>query len=169
MDGLTLVVLVAVAMVIGLAGVVLPALPGVPLMWIGALVYGIVAGFGTIGIAAMAAITVLTALGVAAGLVLPQRAGQASGASSGTLTFAFLVGLVGFFVIPVLGFPIGAVLGVLVAQFRETGEWGAAWDSTIAVLKGFGAGVIAELGAGIGIVVVWVAWVVTTGGVDGVI
>ena len=52
-----LVAVVAIAMVMGLAGTVLPILPGLWLIWGAALVYGLVAGFGASGWVAMTLIT----------------------------------------------------------------------------------------------------------------
>jgi len=154
------ILLVAVVMAVGLAGVVLPFVPGLPIIWGAALLYGIMTHFGSLGWTAMAAITLLAIVGIAASIVLPDRAGAAAGASPATRLFAGLLGLIGFFVVPVIGFPLFACLGVLIAQYRETDDWGTAVDSTVAVLKGFGVGILAELGAGLAMVFMWVAWVV---------
>lgn len=151
--------LIAVLMAVGLAGVVLPLIPGLPIIWGAALLYGFSTAFGSLGITAMIAITLLAALGIAASLVIPDRAGVASGATRSTRLFAGVMGLIGFFVIPVLGFPIGVCAGVLLAQYRQTYDWDTAVRSTTAVLKGFGAGLVAEFGAGFAMVLVWVAWV----------
>jgi uncharacterized protein YqgC (DUF456 family) len=154
------ILLVAVLMAMGLAGVVLPFVPGLPIIWGAALLYGIMTDFGGIGWTAMVAITLLVIVGMAASIVLPDRAGAAAGASRATRLFAGLLGLLGFFVVPVIGFPLFACLGVLIAQYRESDDWEAAVDSTVAVLKGFGVGILAELGAGLAMVLVWVAWVI---------
>ena len=153
------VLLVALLMAVGLAGVVLPFVPGLPIVWGSALLYGVMIGFGGVGLTAMIAITLLALVGMAASIVLPERAGAAAGVSRRTRLLAGLLGLVGFFVIPVIGFVIGACLGVLLVQYQETEDWPDAVNSTIAVLKGFGIGLIAELGAGVMMVLVWVAWV----------
>lgn len=154
------ILVVAVLMAVGLAGIILPFMPGLPIIWGAALLYGFLTGFGRLGVTATIAITVLAALGIAAAFVLPDRAGVASGATRSTRLFAGVLGIVGFFVVPVIGFPLFACAGVLIAQYRETAEWDTAVRSTVAVLKGFGAGLIAELGAGLAIVLVWVSWVV---------
>jgi hypothetical protein len=147
-------------MAVGLAGVVLPFVPGLPIIWGAALLYGFITDFGSVGWTAMVAITLLVTVGMVASIVLPDRAGAAAGASRSTRLFAGLLGLIGFFVVPVVGFPLFACLGVLLAQYRETDDWQGAIDSTIAVLKGFGVGLLAELGAGLATVLVWIAWVV---------
>jgi hypothetical protein len=154
------ILLTALLMAIGLAGVVLPFMPGLPIIWAGALLYGITTAFGSVGWAAMIAITLLAVIGMAAAFVLPDRAGAAAGASRTTRLFAGLLGLIGFFVVPVIGFPLGACLGVLLAQYRRTADWDGAVQSTVAVLKGFGVGLLAEMGAGFAMVLIWVAWVI---------
>jgi uncharacterized protein YqgC (DUF456 family) len=154
------ILLVALLMAVGLTGVVLPFMPGLPIIWGAALLYGILTDFGGVGLAAMVAITLLGLIGMAASIVLPERAGAAAGVSRRTRLLAGLLGLIGFFVIPVIGFVIGASLGVLLVQYQETEDWQSAVDSTIAVLKGFGVGLLAELGAGVTMVLVWVAWVI---------
>jgi uncharacterized protein YqgC (DUF456 family) len=151
---------IALLMALGLAGVLVPFLPGLPIIWGAALLYGFLTRFGSLGWTAMAVITVLAAIGMAASLILPERAGAAGGASRSTRMFAGVTGLIGFFVIPIIGFPIGACLGVLLAQYRQTADPGEAVRATVAVIKGFGAGLVAELGAGLAMVLVWVAWVV---------
>lgn len=154
------IVLVGILMAIGLAGVIVPLLPGLPIVWGAALLYGLLNGFGTLGWTAMVAITALAGLGMAASFVLPERAGAAHGASRSTRLFAGVTGVIGFFVIPIVGFPIGACAGVLLAQYRETADLADATRATINVLKGFGVGLIVELSAGLAMVLVWVAWAV---------
>ena len=48
---------------------------------------------------------------------------------------------------------------MLLAERRRTGGWEAARRSTREVIVGFGIGALLELGAGIAMVVTWVAWV----------
>lgn len=154
------IVVVGILMAIGLAGVIVPFLPGLPIVWGAALLYGLMNGFGALGWTAMAAITALAALGMVASFVLPERAGAASGASRSTRLFAGVTGVIGFFVIPIVGFPIGACAGVLLAQYRETADLADATRATVNVLKGFGVGLIVGLSAGLAMVLIWVAWVV---------
>ncbi len=150
---------VALLMAVGLAGVILPFLPGLPIIWGAALLYGFLTDFGGVGWTAMAVITVLAGLGIVASILLPDRAGRGAGASRSTRVFAGVLGLVGFFVVPVIGFPLGACAGVLLAQYRQTADLDGAVRSTVAVVKGFGAGLVAEFAAGFSMALVWVAWV----------
>ena len=150
---------VAAVMVVGLIGTVVPVLPGLLLIWGAGLVYGIVDGFEGVGTAAFAVMTVLLALGMTMGYVLPKRAGERSGATKSSVRLGILGAVIGFFVIPVVGLPIGGALGVLAGEYGRLHDWPAAWAATRSVLGGFGLAVLAEFTAGVLMVAAWSAWV----------
>jgi uncharacterized protein len=152
------VVLVGLAMAVGLLGTLLPLLPGLPIIWAAALVYGLVDGFGGVGSAAFALITLLAAAGIVAGLVLPHRRVAARGAPFSTVAAGVALGIVGFFVIPIVGLILGAVAGVLLAERARTGDWVTAWATTKDLIVGFGIGVAVEFGAGLAMILSWAAW-----------
>lgn len=158
MDASTSLV-IALLMLAGLIGTLLPLIPGLPVVWGAALVYGLVEGFGGTGTVAFIVITVLAVAGMAASIVLPHRRVAAGGAPRSSVLAGIAGAVLGFFVIPVLGLVIGAVLAVLAAEYRRTGDSAIAWRSTKTMIAGFGIGILVELAAGIGIVVVWAIWV----------
>ena len=153
------VALTAVVMAVGIAGTVLPFVPGILLVWAAGLVYGILAGFGAVGIAAFTAMTALMVAGKVAGIVLPARRGKASGAPRTSLLFAAVGAIIGMIVIPIVGLPIGAVAGVFLAERVRLNDWGRAWATTRAVIVGFGIGVLIEMAASVMMVGAWVLWV----------
>jgi hypothetical protein len=64
---------------------------------------------------------------------------------------------VGFFVIPVVGLPLGFVLGVYLAErLRQPGHR-FAWRSTGEAIKAVGLSILIELGAGLFIAGLWLA------------
>lgn len=152
--------LVALVMAVGIIGTIVPLLPGLPIVWGAALVYGLVAGFGVVGWVAFIAITLLLIAGTVLGFVLPhQRVGK-QGAPRSTMFAGVALGIVGFFVIPVIGLPLGAVVGVFAAERMRTGDGAVAWASTKQLIIGFGLGALVQLGAGMAMIGCWVAWVV---------
>ena len=152
-------VLIAVAMVVGLIGTALPLVPGLPIVWLAALVYGLAEGFDTTGTVAFGTISVLAIAGIVGGIVLPHRHVAAKGAARSSVVAGALGAIVGFFVIPVVGLIIGGVLAIYAMEYRRTGDGAAAWSTTKTLLVGFGLGVLLELSAGILMVIAWVAWV----------
>src|SRR6187551_1526338 len=96
----------AVALVlIGLAGTVLPAIPGVPLVFLGLVLGAAADGFERVGWPSLILFALLTAIGIAAdfagGLLGAKRVG-ASGWAIGGAAVGSLIGL--FFGIPGLVF-----------------------------------------------------------------
>lgn len=151
---------VALVMAIGVAGTLVPVLPGILLVWGASLVYGIVAGFGTGGWVAFGVITALAVAGTIAGFVVPARAAGVAGAPRSSLLTGALFAVVGFFVIPVVGVVVGAALGIFLAERVRTGDAVAARAATIATLKGYGAAALAQLAIALVMTATWVVWVI---------
>ena len=156
------VVLIGLAMAVGLIGTLLPLVPGLPIVWAAALVYGLAEGFDGAGAVAFTLITLLAVTGIIAGLVLPHRRVAAKGAPASTVAAGVTLGIIGFFVIPVVGLVVGAVGGVLLAERSRTGDWAIAWATTKDLLVGFGIGVAVEFAAGLAMILCWVTWVLLT-------
>jgi hypothetical protein len=151
---------IAAVMAVGLVGTVVPVMPGLLLMWGAALVYGLAAGWDVLGVIAFGLITVLLVGGMVLSAVVPHRAGVRGGVPKASLRLGIGGAVVGFFVIPVLGLPIGGVLGVMAGEYRRLGDWAAAWRTTSTVVVGFVKGALVELLAGLAILIVWIGWVV---------
>ncbi len=162
MDSGTVVTLAGIGMAIGLLGTVVPIVPGLALIWAAALGYGLAEGFEAGGSLLFTAITIVALLGEAAGLVLPHRAAGSAGASGTSLFLGAAVGVAGFFLVPVVGLPLGGALGIYLGEHLRTRDAGTAWRATVATLKGFGLAAIAQFAAGLTMVLLWVGWVLVT-------
>ena len=116
--------LAAILVVVGLAGTLLPALPGVPLVFGGLLIAAWIGDFQRIGWPTLMILALLTVLAVGvdllASLLGAKRVGASKlalfGAAIGSIVGIFF-GLVGIFIFPFLG----AVAGELIAR-REMGQ-----------------------------------------------
>jgi uncharacterized protein len=159
---LAFVTLIGLIMAVGLFGTVLPLLPGLPIIWAAALVYGLAEDFDGAGLVSFVLITLLAVVGIIAGFVLPHRRVAAKGAPASTVAAGVVLGIVGFFAIPVIGLVLGAVGGVLLAERARTGDWATAWATTKELLVGFGIGVAIEFAAGLAMILCWVVWVAMT-------
>ncbi len=154
-------VLVAVAVVVGLAGVVVPVLPGLLLVWAGVVAWGVWDG-GATGWTVVAVATVLAAVSQVVKYTVPGRQLQRAGVPGRSITVGGLVGIVGFFVVPVVGLLIGFALGVYVTERVRLGSHAGARASTGYALRAAAVSILLELAAGLVITVVWVAGVVVT-------
>ena len=72
MSDTTLVGLVALAMAVGVAGTVVPLVPGLGLVWLAALAYGLVDGFGVVGSIVFVTISAMAVVGFAAAAIRPE-------------------------------------------------------------------------------------------------
>jgi uncharacterized protein len=150
-----IVALTLVVMFAGLIGVVLPFIPGVVVVGTAAIVSTFVLGITPAGWLMVATIGLITLGGAGASLILPARRGLKGGAARSSLALGAAIGLVGFFAIPVVGMPLGALGGLYLGELNRHGDRTQAWASTLDVLKAYGIGVLVEFAAAIAIVAIW--------------
>jgi len=149
---------VGLAILVGLVGIIVPILPGTILILVALLVWAVELGTGGGWVVFTIAVSLL-ALGTVVKYVVPGRRMQTAGVPSSTIVIGVLVGIVGFFVIPVVGLLVGFVLGVYLAEHRRVGA-GAAWPSTKAALKAVGLGILIELVAALLATATWLVGVI---------
>jgi len=153
-------VLCAIALVVGIVGVVVPLLPGLVLCWGGVLVWAIFADGGAGKWVVLAIATLIAGVGMVAKYAWPGRNLKRNGVPNWSLMAGGLLGLVGFFLIPVVGLVVGFVLGVFLAELARLGEASRAWPSTKQALKAAGLAMLIELATALGIAAVWVVGVI---------
>ncbi|OBF27626.1 DUF456 domain-containing protein [Mycobacterium sp. ACS4331] len=154
-------VLVALAIAVGLAGIIVPILPG-GLLVIGAItVWAIVEG----GVAAWVTLGIAWTLYLAGEVIKyawPVKRMRQAQVRTSILVIGVVCGVIGFFVIPVIGLLIGFVLGVFVAELASRQDARRAWVSTVHALKGVALSVGVELTAALLSTVTWVVGVLVT-------
>ncbi|HEX8863977.1 MAG TPA: DUF456 domain-containing protein [Actinomycetes bacterium] len=155
------VVLVGIAILVGLVGVVVPALPGLLLVWGAVLVWALVEGTVAAWVL-LAAATLLVSVSQVVKYLVPSRRMRAAGVPTVSLAAGGLVGVVGFFVIPVVGAFLGFVLGIYLAERLRLGNHALAWSSTRHALKATGLSILIELAAGLLVASGWLATVLLT-------
>ncbi len=145
---------VAIGIAVGLAGIVVPVLPGSVLVLGAILVWALDVGSNTAWVFFGIAATFLV-VGTVVKYAVPGRRLKASGVPNTTLLLGAAVGIVGFFVIPVVGLFVGFVLGVYAAERGRVGA-AQAWPSTKQALRAVGLSILIELVAGMLAAATWV-------------
>lgn len=153
----TLLWLLVVALVlVGLAGAVLPAIPGVPLvfggLWLAAWIddYSKVSGW-TLGV-----LGVLTVLAVAVDFVATALGAKKVGASRQAIAGAMIGTIVGvFFGLP--GLLLGPFIGAVAGEMAARGRFDQAMDVGVATWMGLLFGTIAKLALSLTMVGIFVA------------
>lgn len=143
---------------VGLLGIVVPILPGLLLCVAAVLIWAIDTG-GTLAWATFAVALLVAAAGMALQLLLPGRRMKRQGVGTRTILLGLLAGIVGFFVVPVVGGPLFFVLGVYAVEYARYQEKQRAWAATRSALVGVLHSMGIELLTAMTIAVVWVSGV----------
>lgn len=154
MDPITLIA--AVMVVVGIIGIVVPILPGLLLTWAGVALWA-VATRGPVGWGVLIAATLVVVIGSVVKYLLPGKRLRESGVPWSTIAAGGVLGVIGFFVVPVLGLFLGFLLGIYVAEWYRLGAHDQAWPSTKRALVLTGWSILIELAAGLLTAAVWVA------------
>ena len=152
------VIVIAIVMVVGLAGTVLPILPGIWLIWGAALASAVLVGEGSGAWVMVAVITVLAVGGTAAGIYVPQRRASAIGVPWWGQVIAAVLSVVGLFAIPIVGAPIGFTVGIVASSLVQTRDVRAAWTATLSSLRSMLVASGVQFAAGVAMVLAWVVW-----------
>ena len=151
----------AIVMLVGLVGVVVPIVPGLLL----------VAGAGVVwalersspGAWGLAAVMVAVAAGATvASTVLPARRTSARGAPWWIVAAGAAGVVVGFFLVPVIGAVIGFPAGVFVAEVLRHRSVAPALRSTREAMQGVALGIMIQLLAGVAMIGTWLVVVMVT-------
>jgi uncharacterized protein YqgC (DUF456 family) len=153
--------LVLVACLVGIAGTVLPVLPGDWLVGGAILVWAFVERSALSWTVAAVAVAVLVA-GHVLTVLIPGRRMRQAVIPTLVLVLGGVVGIVGFFVVPVVGLPLGFVLGVYAAEWLRLRAHAPAWASTKEAMKGTGLAVLISLAAAVIATTLWAGIAVTT-------
>lgn len=151
-------VVTALAIAVGLVGILVPLLPGTLLVWAAIAVWAFVvtdtAGWIVLGVA-----TAILGAAIVVKYLWPVKRMRAADVGGVTLAAGGVAGLIGFFVIPVAGLVVGFVGGVFLAELVQRRDRRRAWAATVHAVKGVLLSVGVELTAGLLATAVWIAGV----------
>jgi uncharacterized protein YqgC (DUF456 family) len=156
------IVLVALAIALGLVGIIVPLLPGALLVFAAIAAWAVVehtaVSWVTLGI-----VTALIGASTVVKYLWPARRMRQADVGRWSLVAGAVLGIIGFFVIPVVGLLIGFVLGVYLAELGLRRDGRRAFASTVHAVKGVALSVGVELTGALLATVVWVGAVLTSG------
>jgi uncharacterized protein YqgC (DUF456 family) len=151
---------VGLAILVGLLGIIVPILPGGVLIFLAVLAWAALTGGATAWLVfAVAAAFLVT--GTVVKYAVPGQRLKAAGIPASTQWTGVALGVVGFFVIPVVGLFVGFVLGIYLAERSRLGAAGA-WPSTQAALRAAGLSILIELAAAVLATATWIVGLAVT-------
>lgn len=154
----TIIVLIILTMLVGLFGLIIPIFPGNVVMWLAALVYGLVFGFGRLGGILFTIITLLMLVAVAADNILMGTKAREKGADWGSIILALIAGVVGTMIFPPIGGLIAAPLVLYLAELQRRRDSEEAMVVVKALLTGWGLAFVVRFGIGVVMFGLWGIW-----------
>lgn len=154
-------VLVGLVVLVGLAGVVVQVLPGSLIVLGAVLVWAIFTG-GWVAWTVLAVGVVAVAVAAVGKYVLAGKHLRKADVPGSTLVWGAVVGIVGFFAIPVVGLFLGFPAGVFLAELNRRKDSRAAWRATLVALRATGITILVELAGALVAAGAWVVGVLLT-------
>ena len=156
---ITLNLVVLGIMLFGLLGLIIPILPGLVIIWVPALVYGILTGFNLTSGLLFAGMTVLMIAGnLVDNLVMGAKARQ-QGASWLAIGVALAAGIAGSLAFPPFGGLVAALIGLFAVEYFRLKDMQRALESTRSMAIGCGWAAVIRFGIGIIMIALWGVWV----------
>jgi hypothetical protein len=152
-------VLVGLAILIGIVGTVVPILPGALLVAVAVIVWAALTGGTTAWLVAIGAVLIIIA-GQLLKYLIPGKQMKASGVPNWVLLVGAGVGIVGFFIVPIVGLILGFILGVFLAEAIRLKTFKDAWPTTWQAMKSAGWSVLIEFGSAMLAAAIWVGGLV---------
>jgi uncharacterized protein YqgC (DUF456 family) len=161
MSDILITILLGLAMLIGLAGMILPVFPDVILIWGSALLYGLLVGWGRYGVWLFSAITLLGLVGLLADAWVSGLGAHKGGASFWGSIGGLVAGIIGLFTGGPLGLIVGMLLGIFLIEYWIHQDADRAIRAMFGMSVGYGASFIVKIFLGLAMIGIWVVWVIS--------
>ena len=147
-----------VIMAIGLFGLIVPIFPGITVIWLAALGYGVVTGFNTLAWVMFGVITVLMIVGVTIDNVLMGARAHKAGAAWSSLALGMLAGVLGTIFLPPVGGILAAPLAVLLLEYLRQRDINKALLTLRGLVIGWGLSFVVRFFIGVVMIGLWLLW-----------
>ena len=137
METVIFAIICAVLMLIGLVGVVLPYLPGIPIAWLGLFIYAIGTGWERISVTTIIVFAALTAVSLILDLVAPILGAKKYKASKWGIIGTSVGLIIGVLIFNIWGIILGPLLGALIGELIAGKTTDQAFKSAVGALVGF--------------------------------
>lgn len=149
---------VLTAMLVGLVGLLIPIYPGLLIIWLAALIYGIVHGFSTLGFIILGVMTLFLVGGEIVDNLMMAAGARGSNVPWKNILLAMLAALLLTFLHPLAGL-VGAPLTLYLLEFNRLRDKNKALQAVRGLLIGWGLGFATRFGIGLLMILLWGLWV----------
>ena len=151
-------IITPIVMLFGLFGLILPVFPGLVIIWLAALGFGIFGGFSPGGWGIFMTMTILMVIGnISDGLLMGKKALD-YGAAKASLVLAAIVSVI----VSLIFSPLGGLIAAPITLYLSEKNQGHTKEEAIAITKGlmvgWGWAFALRFGIGIMMIVLWIIW-----------
>lgn len=139
---IVLMVVSLIIMIIGFIGVFLPAIPGTSLIFLTALIYGIITKFSEITVTVIILMGILALASIFLDYTASLLTTKKVGATKFGLVGAVVGGIIGFMVFNLIGFLIGQFLGAIIGELIGKNDAKKSLKIGVATFIGYLLGVV---------------------------
>jgi len=145
-------------MALGLFGLIVPAFPGLTVIWVLMLVYGLLFGFGVKGAIFFTLISVAAVVGMLSDNVLMIGKARVGGARWLSIFLASVAGVVGSILLTPIGGVALTLLALYLSEFAYRRNRVEAWEATKNMALGWGWAFVVRFGLGLVMLILWGVW-----------
>ena len=139
------IVVCSIRLVFGLVGALVPAIPGVPIAWLGFFIYAIATGFERISVVTVVIFFILMLLTLVLDFVAPMLGAKKYRASKLGIAGAFLGFVAGIFLLGFWGIIVGPLVGAFLGELIASRKPGQALGSALGAFLGFISGALVKI------------------------
>jgi uncharacterized protein YqgC (DUF456 family) len=156
-------IVVLLAMIAGLISLLAVVIPGLTIIWISALIYGLLTGFNTISSILFILITALMLLGNVIDQLLMGAKAKKSGASWLSIFLSTGAAFIFSILFPPFGGLIAALVVLMTMEIIRLKDWRRAAESSKEMALGCVSAIAIRFGIGLVMIGIWVFWVWQSG------
>lgn len=146
-------------MLVGVLSLIIPGMPGLVVIWVAALAYALITGFGAWWVVVLfILITLLMVAGNLADNFIMGANARGKGASWLAIGAAFLAGFIASFFLTPIGGLLVMLAGLFIVEVIRLKNWREALDSTGGMALGFGQAYLVRSAIGVAMIGLWVLW-----------
>ena len=143
-------------MLVGLAGIILPIIPSIPLIWSGVFLYAICDRFKSIDWSLLLIFGILTIVSIVLDYFGGVIGAKKYGATRWGLIGSIIGGIVGFFMGGIIGLIFGPFFGAVLLELVFGKDLKGSFKSGVGTLVGFLGSAIAKLAIGVIIIGIFI-------------
>jgi len=147
----------------GLISILAVVIPGLTIIWISALIYGLLTGFNTVSIILFGLITALMLFGNVIDQLLMSAKAKKSGASCLSIFLSTGAAFIFSILFPPFGGLIAAIVVLMTMEIIRLKDWRKAAQSSKEMAFGCASAIAIRFGIGLVMIEIWIFWVWQSG------